>query len=73
MQQGEKGDKFFIISGGSVRISKYTDYGGEEELIILGKGQCFGEIALYDDQGEKRRQANVTAIVPVECLTLDRT
>lgn len=72
MKQGEKGDKFYIISGGSVRITKDTDYGGEEELVVLGKGQYFGEKALYDDAGDNRRHANAIALVPVECLTLDR-
>lgn len=72
--QGEKGDKFYIISGGNVRITKTTEYGDEEELVVLGKGQYFGEKALYDDEGENRRQANAIALAPgVECLTLDRT
>lgn len=72
LRQGEKGEKFYIISGGSVQITKDTDYGGEEELVILGKGEYFGELALYDDGGERR--ANATALAPgVECLTLDRT
>ncbi|XP_043605693.1 cGMP-dependent protein kinase 1-like isoform X1 [Bombus pyrosoma] len=71
--QGEKGDKFFIISGGNVRITKDTEDGDEEELVVLGKGQYFGEIALYDDTGENRRHANVIALAPgVECLTLDQ-
>ncbi|XP_051156958.1 cGMP-dependent protein kinase 1-like isoform X1 [Leptopilina boulardi] len=73
VRQGEKGDKFYIISGGNVRITKDTDYGGEEELVVLGKGQYFGEKALYDDEGDNRRHANAIALAPVECLTLDRT
>ncbi|KAK0078373.1 hypothetical protein PV325_002567 [Microctonus aethiopoides] len=73
VRQGEKGDKFFIISGGNVRITKDTDYGDEEELVVLGKGQYFGEKALYD-KVDKRRQANAIALAPgVECLTLDGT
>jgi len=55
-----------------VRITKDTEYGGEEELVVLGKGEYFGELALYDDEGERR--ANAIALAPgVECLTLDRT
>lgn len=72
LRQGEKGEKFYIISGGNVRITKDTEYGGEEELVVLGKGEYFGELALYDDEGERR--ANAIALAPgVECLTLDRT
>lgn len=55
-----------------MRITKDTEYGGEEELVVLGKGEYFGELALYDDGGERR--ANAIALAPgVECLTLDRT
>ena len=72
VKQGEIGDKFYIISGGNVRITKDADH-GEEELVVLGKGQYFGEKALYDVEGQHKRHANVTALVPVECLTLDRT
>ncbi|KAH0561479.1 cGMP-dependent protein kinase, isozyme 1-like [Cotesia glomerata] len=73
VKQGEKGDKFFIISGGNVRITQDTEYGGEEELVVLGKGQYFGEKALYDKE-DNRRQANAIALAPgVECLTLDGT
>lgn len=40
--------------------------------MVLGKGQYFGEKALYDDEGEHRRHANAIALAPgVECLTLD--
>ncbi|XP_015595455.1 cGMP-dependent protein kinase 1 [Cephus cinctus] len=74
VKQGERGEKFYIISGGNVRITKDTDYDGEEELLVLGRGQYFGEKALFDDAGENRRHANAIALAPgVECLTLDRT
>lgn len=56
-----------------MRITKDTDYGGEEELVVLGKGHYFGEKALYDAEGHHKRHANVIALQPVECLTLDGT
>ena len=56
-----------------MRITKDTEYGDEEELVVLGKGEYFGEKALYDKE-DKRRQANAIALTPgVECLTLDGT
>lgn len=56
-----------------MRITQDTEYGGEEELVVLGKGQYFGEKALYDE-GTNRRHANAIALAPgVECLTLDIT
>ncbi|PSN38186.1 cGMP-dependent protein kinase [Blattella germanica] len=65
------GDKFYIISGGSVRITKKeSDTDAEKEVGIFSHGNYFGELALLK---EDTRQATVTAMSPgVECLVLDR-
>ena len=73
MRQGEQGDKFYIINGGKVKITQDSSNGEEEVLVILGKGDYFGEKALYDD-GKHIRQANAFALPPgSECFTIDRT
>lgn len=72
IREGDLGDKFFIIHGGSVRITKLNSYGVEEELTVLEKGDYFGEKALYDN-GDTKRQANAIALPPgTECFTIDR-
>ncbi|XP_043281708.1 cGMP-dependent protein kinase, isozyme 1-like [Venturia canescens] len=72
LRQGEPGDKFYIINGGQVRITKTTEEGGETELAVLGKGEYFGEKALYDEE-ENLRQANAIAMPPAcECFAIDR-
>ncbi|KAF7406553.1 hypothetical protein HZH68_005922 [Vespula germanica] len=69
--RGEPGDKFYIVNGGNVKITKKKSYGADDELIILEKGDYFGEKALYGD--ECRRQANAIALPPgAECYTIDR-
>lgn len=45
IRQGDKGDKFYIIRAGTVTISKT----GEGILGKLGKGKCFGEMALQKE------------------------
>ncbi|CAH0558036.1 unnamed protein product, partial [Brassicogethes aeneus] len=67
VKQGDKGDKFYIISAGQVSVSKES----EGEIGQLNKGQSFGELAL---QQVCSRQATVTAISSpgVECLTLTK-
>jgi len=47
--EGDKGDKFYVIVTGAVRISQAISGAGEEALTILGKGDYFGEMALIDD------------------------
>ena len=56
-----------------MRITKIDENGDEIELAILGKGEYFGEKALYDEE-ENLRQANAIAMQPAcECLVIDRT
>ncbi|HYO95497.1 MAG TPA: cyclic nucleotide-binding domain-containing protein [Polyangiaceae bacterium] len=48
-QQGDAGDKLYLILEGRVRISRDSAGMGEEALAVLGPGQVFGEMALLDD------------------------
>src|SRR5215467_13506691 len=48
-QEGEKGDKFYLIIDGAVRISRIVPGMGEEALAVLRPGAYFGEMSLIDD------------------------
>jgi CRP/FNR family cyclic AMP-dependent transcriptional regulator len=48
-KEGEKGDDFFLILEGRVRISKMLAGIGEEALAILDAGSYFGEMAMVDN------------------------
>uniref|UniRef100_A0A158PRC8 cGMP-dependent protein kinase n=1 Tax=Brugia pahangi TaxID=6280 RepID=A0A158PRC8_BRUPA len=71
IREGEKGDTFFILTNGQVRVTQQIE--GElepREIRILKQGDFFGEKALL---GEEVRTASIIAINPgVEVLTLDR-
>lgn len=71
LRQGEKGDTFFILNSGQVRITQSIEGEPEpREIRVLNQGDFFGEKALL---GEEVRTANVIAMSPgVEVLTLDR-
>jgi CRP-like cAMP-binding protein len=47
--EGDKGDKFYLILDGAVRISRIVPGMGEEALAILKGGDYFGEMSLIDD------------------------
>lgn len=47
--EGDKGDEFYIILEGAVRISQSISGAGEEALTILEKGNYLGEMALIED------------------------
>jgi len=48
-QEGDKGDKFYLILSGAIRISRMVPGMGEEALAVLKNGAYFGEMALIDD------------------------
>ena len=47
-KEGEPGNRLFIISEGEVRISRAIPGSGEEALVVLTPGACFGEMAVFD-------------------------
>lgn len=47
--EGDTGDKLFIIIAGAVRISKQIPGMGEEALCVLRTGDYFGEMALIEN------------------------
>ncbi|XP_076679121.1 cGMP-dependent protein kinase for isoform X1 [Andrena cerasifolii] len=72
IRQGARGDTFFIISRGQVRVTiKQPDTPEDKYIRTLGKGDFFGEKAL---QGDDLRTANIIADDPegVSCLVIDR-
>ena len=64
------GETFFVISQGTVKITRMSDDGREVILAILGEGDFFGEMALLDGEG---RSANVVALENADVLTLQRS
>jgi CRP/FNR family transcriptional regulator, cyclic AMP receptor protein len=67
-QEGEVGDKMFIIQEGNVRISK--NIGGKEHILaVLGKGDFFGEMAIVT---KVKRTATATAAGTVRLLVFNR-
>ncbi|KAK5985232.1 cGMP-dependent protein kinase [Trichostrongylus colubriformis] len=71
IRQGEKGDAFFVINSGTVKVTQLIEGETEpREIRILNQGDFFGERALL---GDEVRTANIIAQAPgVEVLTLDR-
>ncbi|VVC26740.1 Protein kinase, ATP binding site,AGC-kinase, C-terminal,Protein kinase domain,cGMP-dependent protein [Cinara cedri] len=72
IRQGARGDTFFIINKGKVKVTIKQSNSTEEKYIrTLQKGDFFGEKAL---QGDDLRTANIIACDPdgVSCLVIDR-
>lgn len=48
-QEGDLGDAIFLLKTGHVRIYRITEEGQEATLAVLGPGDVFGELALFDE------------------------
>ena len=68
-KEGEPGNRLFIISEGEVRISRTIPGSGEEALVVLTPGACFGEMAVFD-----RSERSTDAIANSACtlITISR-
>lgn len=66
--QGDVGECMFVVQLGRVRVVR-EGAGGEEQLAILERGDCFGEMAILD---REKRSATVRALGPARVLTVDR-
>jgi CRP/FNR family transcriptional regulator len=66
--QGEQGERCFTIVAGAVKISAYHADGREAVMAVLGPGDVFGELSLFDDAP---RSADATAIEDTELLSID--
>lgn len=67
-EEGEAGDKMYIIQSGTVRITKLID-GRAHQLAELVKGDFFGEMAIVSNIS---RSATAIASGTVEILAFDR-
>lgn len=65
----DPGQVLYMIKEGKVKISLISPDGQEISLVVFGKGEFFGELALLD--GEPR-SADAIALERVECYTLQR-
>jgi CRP-like cAMP-binding protein len=69
LMEDEFGDTFFIIAGGSIKITRVSEDGREVILAMLGEGEFFGEMSLLDGE---TRSANAIAIEKSKVLILKR-
>jgi CRP/FNR family cyclic AMP-dependent transcriptional regulator len=66
----DPGQVLYVIKEGKVKICLISPDGQEISLVVLGKGEHFGELSLLDGLG---RSADAIAIERVECYTLQRS
>ncbi len=70
VRQGEPALNFYILVQGEVEVMRTdADSGETMQLVILGPGDFFGEMALID---QRPRSATIRALTPVEVLVMGK-
>ena len=67
IQKGQKGDAFYVIKKGSVKVGIPSKGGKEIELAVLQESDCFGEMSLLTGNPAS---ASITSIEEVQLLQL---
>jgi CRP/FNR family cyclic AMP-dependent transcriptional regulator len=65
--ENEPGDTIFLVLTGKIKIARSSSDGRENLLAVLGPGDVFGELSLFDPGP---RTATASAVVPSELATL---
>ena len=47
-REGEPGDRLYVIASGKIKLGRRSNDGRENLLSILGPGEMFGELSLFD-------------------------
>ena len=68
VRQGEAGDCLYVIQAGQVAVMVEQN-GHETPLAVLGAGEFFGEMAIFERQA---RSATVSALGEARVLTVDK-
>jgi len=66
-KEGDAGDRLFVVVGGKLKLGTSSIDGRENLLSILGPGDMFGELSLFDPGP---RTATATAITDARVLAL---
>lgn len=70
-REGDPGSHLYMVVRGQVQIGRVGDGGGELVFAIAGPDEIFGELSLFDPEGE--RTADAQALEPTECIVVGRT
>ncbi|HVT20587.1 MAG TPA: Crp/Fnr family transcriptional regulator [Mycobacteriales bacterium] len=67
-KEGDPGDRLFIVLDGKIKIYRASADGRENLIALLGTGEMFGELSLFDPGP---RTASVAAVTDATLASLD--
>ena len=64
---GQEGDRLYVVVQGKIKLGTSTNDGRENLLSILGPGEMFGELSLFDPEP---RTSTATAVTDARLVSL---
>jgi CRP/FNR family cyclic AMP-dependent transcriptional regulator len=68
--EGEPGDRLYIVASGKVKIGRRSADGRENLLAVMGPSDMFGELSIFDPGP---RTSTATTVTEVRAMTMDRS
>ncbi len=68
-REGDSGDQLYVVVAGKIKLSRSGSAGRENLLAVLGPGQMFGELSLFDPGP---RSSTAIAVTRCEIRSLDQ-
>ncbi|WP_377640151.1 Crp/Fnr family transcriptional regulator [Oryzobacter terrae] len=65
--EGDQGDRLYVIGEGKIKLGRTSTDGRENLLAILGPGEMFGELSLFDPGP---RTATATAVAETQVVSM---
>ncbi|MGL5810205.1 MAG: Crp/Fnr family transcriptional regulator [Nocardioides sp.] len=65
--EGDSGDQLYVVVEGKIKLGRTVPDGRESLLAVLGPGQMFGELSLFDPGP---RSATATAVIDTVVVSL---
>ena len=66
-REGDSGDRLYVITDGKIKLGRTAPDGRENILAVLGPGEMFGELSLFDPEP---RTATAIAVVDSTLMSL---
>lgn len=66
-KEGDSGDRLYVVVSGKIKLGTASGDGRENLLAILGPGEMFGELSLFDPEP---RTSTATAVTDVRLVSL---
>ena len=66
-KEGEEGDRLYVVVHGKIKLGTTSADGRENLLSILGPGEMFGELSLFDPEP---RTSTATAVTDAKLVSL---